>query len=608
MDPVKNQPISFRLPSSEPEIKQAALFGLFAFTVGGVAVASRGRKTPFTAGQKAACDKMYKVAFSQQQTFAATAPKVLRSYTSVIPSVQSTFQKNAPLFQSPEVIPRRSYTSIEEEGKTGGVFRWMMERVVQPSSKEPGAHKIQVEVQEDYDVSNRTVGHQADYLIRGTELEGFNLTDTAAHVEIFAELAGEQEVIYSETAKKLSNFFEGIEEIPHSQSQEEREALAGAVADRFLALKPGETFSMQGGWTEKDGAGHALIYTFTKKEEGLCDVYIHNTGAGTEKYHAKLEVERGIERETLICPYVKFQDVPTESLGVTRYEAYPEFFERLMEIRQGINSNGSAFDIYEDAACFGSMHEYLAAPNADTVYIPGQRSGTCAYRVLMARIRSEFSSVEEFERFDFSLQYTDFVALYNRSSNLQSDPSTKVLLENQGKKLLRLKEERSHLFSKKEIAQAETKIRGILDALATMQPGQNLIVRKKGPLKDETILASHTLEAYQVRDVLEETAVVYPVFRMELVTGPRNLQEIKGNLSHIIENKADPSSVLYIEKVAEAFLNIPQEELLSLSQEEAEKLVSQIHEVSFLYANTLNREFFQTEVARNTLWAFAVKL
>ncbi len=606
MDPIKNEPFSFRTPVSQEELKRAGLFGLFAFTVGGVAIASKGRRVPTATWQRTASNKVRQVAFSQPQNPVATGS---RMYTSAIPSIGAVAKKNIPLFQSPPAPAKRSYEPQKGEGKALGVFSMFMQeekaKEMALFPQEQGFHKIEVDLPKDYEVSDRTVGHQADFLVRGTNLEGFNIKSTASHVQTFAELAGEQGVISPKTAKKLSSFFESMQEIPHEQMPQERGALAQEIAGKVSSLKPGESLSMQGGWSEKDGFGHALIYTFTKKENGLCDAYIYNTGAGTETYHAKLEVERGMERETLICPYVKFQDVSLESLGITGEKAYPEFFERLIEIKQGINCSGKPFDIYEDAACFGALHGHLVAPSADTAYISGQRSGTCAYRVVAARIRSEFESVEEFERFDFSLQYTDCIALFNENTSLQNNPSIKVLLENQGKKLLRLKEERSHLFSKEEITKAENKINEMLDVLARSQVGWNPTSQLLAPLKDETVITNQEWESLQVREAVKIEEEIIPVFRMELVTGPKNLQEIQENLAHIVENKTDPSSVLYLERVAEALLSISQEELKSLPQEEAEKLVSQIHDVAFSYANTRNREFLRTEIVRNTLWSLA---
>ena len=250
-------------------------------------------------------------------------------------------------------------------------------------------------------VGERLIGHEADFVISGTYLEGSTLKENVRHLETFAKLSAEKGSISAKTGENLESFFKAMQFIPASSTTYERIPLAEQIANKVLSLKPGESLPVEGGWSESGGVGHALIYQFIKKEEGLYDIYLYNTGAGTEQYHAKKIVEEGIKKKTLICPYVKFQGVNLKKVDfkkawLDQREGLPGFFEELIRIGEGMGSHsldhlyGASKYNLGDLTGFGAFSSNRAKPDHDTLYITGQRSGSCAFSVVLAAIRPLF--------------------------------------------------------------------------------------------------------------------------------------------------------------------------------------------------------------------------
>ncbi len=316
MQPVNKDPkIPFSPPPQNRDYK--ALGALFAFTLAGTALFSSGKRRNFT---------------------------LWNSFNSAIKKVKIPGFPHLLSYAKPS-MPGWKIPNSDKVFKAFGVAALALPALMFDTKKKeyiPEEPLILSDVPKNHpireEVTLSIVGHEADFLIKGTEhpLEGSTLISNAQHLDTAVQLFEEKGVISSETAQKSGTIFQDLQynalnEIDSEDLRpEEKRALeAQGIATKVFALKPKESFYMGGGWSDKEG-GHALVYKFTKKEDGLYDIYIYNTGAGTEKYHAHLLVEEGTRKSTLICPYVKFQGVPPSRLGFFENEAHPEFFKRLL--------------------------------------------------------------------------------------------------------------------------------------------------------------------------------------------------------------------------------------------------------------------------------------
>ncbi len=463
------------------------------------------------------------------------------------------------------------------------------------------------------EVTAKIVGHEADFLIRGTSLEGSSLEDNAKHIHTFNQLSAKKEGISSKTAEKLEDFFEKLQNFPVNSNSVERREIAQGVADKVFSLKPGESFCMQGGWTEKlsDGryTGHAMLYKFTKTEEGLYDVYIYNTGSGAKKHHDKLEVEEGTRKSTLICPYVKFQGVLPSQLGFSKEEAHPEFFERLIHIYQGLNRNEykDSSIIYESRDGFGGLHDKLAIAGPNTSYIKPQRAGTCALSVLLAAVKSLFESEEEFKRFKFELKYTDFLLFFEKvKDSLAVDSENQELLEKQGRKLIDSLEKRLSLYPEEEIAIKEGLINRVLGYLALL-PKVNLIIPEKiEPVLDQSKVLARAHYFTSIYDPSEKShrVTTFSFLDKEILidkVSPTNLLEY---LEKINGSDCENTNVnIYArEQVGRALLKFSKQDFASIPKEKIKPLIIEL--------KTSLKEYIKQSKAKdtqeyiNTAWAY----
>ncbi|MES2199801.1 MAG: DUF3638 domain-containing protein, partial [Chlamydiota bacterium] len=393
----------------------------------------------------------------------------------------------------------------------------------------------------------------------------------------------------------------------------ETKNLGQSIADKVFSLNSGESFHMQGGWTEllSDGSyeGHALLYKFTKKKDGLYDVYIYNTGAGTEKYHDKLEVEEGTRKSTLICPHVKFQGVSPSQLGFSKSEAYPEFFERLIDINQRDRptKKQNSSIIYESREGFGGLHDKLAISGPGTSYIKPQRAGTCAFSVLLAAIRPLFESEAEFKRFKFELKYTDFLLLFEDvKDSLEVDTENQELLENQGRKLIDSLEKRLDLYSKEEITIKEARINTVLGHLASLPKVKPVIPEKIEPVFDRSLIRSkshyfgpiyenpqkpHKITAFSTSD---KKFLITKVTSENLL---ECLQELNG------PNCKNTNVNIYVrEQLGKALLDFSKEDFIAIPKEKIGPLVKELNISLQRYIESSNAR--ETQEYINTTWAY----
>ncbi|MBS0628287.1 MAG: hypothetical protein JSS09_08760, partial [Verrucomicrobia bacterium] len=462
-------------------------------------------------------------------------------------------------------------------------------------------------------VDEKLIGHELDFLIKGTSLEGSNIEKNAKHLNAFTKLCSEKGTISSTTSQKLEDFFANMEHIPKDQISFTRKRLAAYLANKVSYLEPEKSFSMSGGWIEKDVGGHALLYVFTRKLDDLYDVYVYNTGLGIDQYHAKLEVEEGIKKKTLICPYMKIENVIPSKLS------NPILFEKLIEIEQGLMNENPLDCIYNAFKTLGKV----STSGPDTFYITPQRSGTCSFKVLLAAIRPLFESEEEYKRYKFSLKYTDFLVFFENNQfsllgkafafmkgvedPLQDNPSARELLLRQGEKLLRSLEKLQDLFSEEEVKETQDKILTILAKLDSKQKIDSPLTCVE-PVKDRTGIGNAHLYSQYIGQIVTGNPSISKIPFKDILIDPLSLNNIKDHLTKIGQTKDTSVAVYATEKLAEELLKFSKEDFAKISKKEIAEIIDSLHRVFLRYMNIQHRGFLgESQVSRNTAWAFILK-
>ncbi|MBS0626881.1 MAG: hypothetical protein JSS09_01570, partial [Verrucomicrobia bacterium] len=397
-------------------------------------------------------------------------------------------------------------------------------------------------------------------------------------------------------------FFENCEVVPSSLGESEKDELANRYVNLVQNLELNQSISLEAGWTKKGAGGHFLLYTFTKKEGNTYDIYLYNTGEGIQ-YHPQKIIQKGLQTETLVCPYLKYQSVPQEKIGVSQIKSSPGFFKRLIEINSNDCSIDSAALLYESILGFGRFHEYLVDPAGDSAYIPPQKSGTCTYDVLRARLRSEFASEEEFIRFDFILQYNCLKVLFQKYPKEQLDAVE--LIEKQGENLLRSLAEIAHLFPKEEVTRVRMFIENMLQEAASIKQIQPKIfpIEAKKVQKEEII----KLELPCAKIRMEQNDLQSIAFweDKEFLTSPVTVKNIQNHLNLIRKIKNDEIFRYSLEKLSRGFLRFSSNDLQTIPKEEIPKIIQDIKDSChrYFYMDTP----FDDQVCVNTIFSLSQK-
>lgn len=175
---------------------------------------------------------------------------------------------------------------------------------------------------------------------------------------------------------------------------------------RIAELKPQESVLIAGGWSNEEG-GHAMVYEFknistTEKPEYA--FIIHNTGAGLN-YHQKV-TSMDKERFSPIKVY-QFTLDPEKS---TDKDKLAWFLSELIkpQLRNDRRLSYSESSLYEEifpkvAYLQGELVDPFKHTKQDNL-TAGQRSGTCAEKVLHQMCESSLPSKKEYKRFIYGLK------------------------------------------------------------------------------------------------------------------------------------------------------------------------------------------------------------
>ncbi len=260
-----------------------------------------------------------------------------------------------------------------------------------------------------------------DSIIQNTELEGHMLEKTS---QMMIRLLEDNEEIEPGVKNRITSELEGLASnskaigalISQLRNASEKEAnikiiqLAKGLEKKVNALKPGESLLLDGGWKNAGKPGHAMVYKITRNERGNLDLLVLNTGAGLN-YHTNAKGARKLKSH----PVLNFSGIPDE-----KFDSY--LFQKLLEPH---------IVPFTDLADTGRM----AAYNENTIYktidsafrkyrapttqhlvglITPQRSGTCAWQVLMKALIHSYLPRDKYKLTALDIHYQTLLQCYQQ--------------------------------------------------------------------------------------------------------------------------------------------------------------------------------------------------
>lgn len=274
-------------------------------------------------------------------------------------------------------------------------------------------------------------------------------------------------------------------------------------------LSVDETVLLPWGWRgTKDG--HAMLIIFTRTSEAAWTVKVLNTGAGIEFGPSMI-----VGGKNKFPFFTSFENVMDQEL------LDPFFLERLLE-PQIVSEEIAAADLYQAilAKQIGHRQRKLTADEADVNdFITGQRSGTCAFRVLSSfmRLRLGVTSYKKFKHF-MHLETAE-KAFYAHREAFRIKPERRRLLQDG---LSNIARQAVKLLKRGQLNEPEfrcssdqiQKLQKEMDVAAPAGAGHSLKVGKS-----ERVLGSR-----QVSNWMDKLTVPYPEVREELSREPASLK------------------------------------------------------------------------------------
>jgi hypothetical protein len=237
------------------------------------------------------------------------------------------------------------------------------------------------------EVSDRAAAHAlGDSFVMGSNLEGWN---TKEGIDFLNQIT---EGISKELKDVVTDLVSEVELIPESKAHQ---ILFGRIfSQKVKKLTPGKSIILEGGWQTENSFGHAMLYEFAKAKDGTYNIYIYNTGAGTnyhyfekEKPHKNLidpDLKDKISPEkTYITPFIKFEGVRAGEIGLDGEEVDPYFFDKLIALNS-FRRISPEEELYKKI--LGHLeHRQVKNPkeSKDFFLTLPQRSGVCVWTVLL---------------------------------------------------------------------------------------------------------------------------------------------------------------------------------------------------------------------------------
>jgi curved DNA-binding protein CbpA len=391
-----------------------------------------------------------------------------------------------------------------------------------------------------------------DSFIGGTEVEGWNSREATKALDIFSQNLPE------ELRQEITDLVSKVVFTPIDPNFDIDEQ-ASLVAKKVKFLGEGENLYLEGGWEVKNSYGHAMLYEFFKRNDGKYDIYVYNTGAGTQFHYqekgesSSLVIDPEISHthspeKEYICPFIKFEAVHADELGIGGdREIDTSLFKKL--IPQKLDS-GKDQDrkLYVDTLGYLD-HRRVEDPKVkrDFFLTLPQRAGTCSWSVYMyAALRRKLSALEH-KALEYRLQKDTFDSYCSLQNSPFEAVQHEICLRSAEKLLRQLVKFHEKLLTDRETQNEYDSIRPILSFLSANSDRFPEITSV-----DFSSLSYKVEEGSRIHSIVETTSISEELKRQKFpVLFKQSLQ-----LEHLPALNVELQRILDFQEVGEQTLDI----------------------------------------------------
>ena len=191
----------------------------------------------------------------------------------------------------------------------------------------------------------------------------------------------------------------------YDHDNEKLNSYTRAMAKAIKALPPNGTLMLPGGWSNKKGSGHAMIYEFKKNSSGQLEFSIYNSGAGIERHKRQgdsvLNKFYPVRTHQLLAPEDNQLAHLVETLVLPQIPVHPERNYKPSRDPSKIHNYTENYDaeiLYQKMDFATSTHPVINQ-YSDGISTTGQISGTCSQRSIHQMIKVHFDTLPHYQRF-----------------------------------------------------------------------------------------------------------------------------------------------------------------------------------------------------------------
>lgn len=413
----------------------------------------------------------------------------------------------------------------------------------------------------------------------------------------------------NKNANKILSIRQKLEDMTLSDIENDTafKAYNQEIAGDILKLlsQPNQTDSLMipGGWQNAMG-GHAMIYEFKRDTNGDLIFIIHNTGAGLN-HHNKVQ-QQDKER---FCP-IKVYRIPKEKVSKDKLSWFVgELSKPTLQIKndRGFSADRLYKDVFPLMAYLDGTLENPTLHTKQESYITGQRSGTCAEKVLHQIVDSTFENKKDYKRFIYDFkryaleEYTQSVISRNEMDKPGVRNQISLAVENMSRLLLK-----DDIFGKEKRKEELAYLKSIQDKFPRIEVkdklGNKEVIKELSQLKASNDNLANVHLSIPTTENIPEFNSEITISSTKKIERPiefifdenkllDNLETFKKSLEELLLK--DPNATNQsIEQLFLSFPLPPQSRFLQLknklSEEDKRKFYELFNEINEVYIKTNN--------------------
>lgn len=448
------------------------------------------------------------------------------------------------------------------------------------------------------------------YSAQGTGYEGWNLHSVANLYSTVVESIKEEKALFSQKDVASGEIKTNLKHLQESsQTIGDVDQKAGFIAEAIDRLKAGESYTMEGGWTDVPH-GHAMIYRFERQANKTLNIYIYNAQQGSEKTQGGREFQW--RKRTF--PYTCFANVPQGEFFfcMKGEEKNLSILKNLLLLQEAgkIESKDKMMVIFDS---FAHLKGRLIPPDHQSeLFISIQRSGNCAVKSTNCLLLDLVKDYGKYKKLSLDMRLNTIISVYHHFK--KKDSSKDFENEERDTQLFQLKEAVANFirildsnFKKEKVGITEEQY---IQAMATMQEIQqdlNKVESDIGQLvgpkvsilaeydeaREGDIAKERTEFAEQLPSILQTQMIdktqsftpLLPNFGKEITweTFSHHLQQLVDRVNALKKENRTQDLIFQIEAAFKNLSHLKESRSLSLGKKKAKQLQEQLIQLQTLY-------------------------